>query len=245
MMRGFDGNACRIAGRTGPRAPQGGERRTPTRSSPWAAAPSTAAGCERSPAPAGVDGVGVKDVPDLTNGKTVVNLPTCPVNPEWVRRPDRRLPARWASCRRSTRSAGRSSSTADHPRQLPAARSLRERRVRRALRHARPRRRGWCLYKIGCKGPQTLTNCPLVRWNRKVELVRRGRAARASAAATSTGSTTDAPFLRRMPDVAGVSPETIGARRGRGHGGRTRRPRRRAGHDGTHRSRRPCRGHDT
>ncbi len=24
---------------------------------------------------------------------------------------------------------------------------------------------GWCLYKMGCKGPQTQFNCPIVRWN--------------------------------------------------------------------------------
>jgi hydrogenase small subunit len=26
-------------------------------------------------------------------------------------------------------------------------------------------RKGWCLYKMGCKGPQTFHNCPAVRWN--------------------------------------------------------------------------------
>ncbi len=26
-------------------------------------------------------------------------------------------------------------------------------------------RKGWCLYKMGCKGPQTLSNCPAVQWN--------------------------------------------------------------------------------
>jgi hydrogenase small subunit len=26
-------------------------------------------------------------------------------------------------------------------------------------------RKGWCLYKMGCKGPQTFHNCPIVRWN--------------------------------------------------------------------------------
>jgi len=27
---------------------------------------------------------------------------------------------------------------------------------------------GYCLYAMGCKGPQTYTNCPVVRWNNKV-----------------------------------------------------------------------------
>ena len=26
-------------------------------------------------------------------------------------------------------------------------------------------RKGWCLYKMGCKGPMTFANCPRVRWN--------------------------------------------------------------------------------
>ncbi len=26
-------------------------------------------------------------------------------------------------------------------------------------------RQGWCLYKMGCKGPETFHNCPTIRWN--------------------------------------------------------------------------------
>ncbi len=26
-------------------------------------------------------------------------------------------------------------------------------------------RKGWCLYKMGCKGPKTKSNCPTVKWN--------------------------------------------------------------------------------
>ena len=28
--------------------------------------------------------------------------------------------------------------------------------------------KGYCLYALGCKGPQTKANCPQVRWNRRV-----------------------------------------------------------------------------
>ena len=28
-------------------------------------------------------------------------------------------------------------------------------------------RKGYCLYAVGCKGPQTFTNCPIVKWNRR------------------------------------------------------------------------------
>lgn len=27
--------------------------------------------------------------------------------------------------------------------------------------------KGYCLYALGCKGPQTFTNCPIVKWNRR------------------------------------------------------------------------------
>jgi len=27
--------------------------------------------------------------------------------------------------------------------------------------------KNYCLYQVGCKGPQTSTNCPIVRWNAK------------------------------------------------------------------------------
>jgi hydrogenase small subunit len=29
-------------------------------------------------------------------------------------------------------------------------------------------KKGFCLYPLGCKGPQTKSNCPIVRWNRRV-----------------------------------------------------------------------------
>ncbi len=29
-------------------------------------------------------------------------------------------------------------------------------------------KKGYCLYALGCKGPQTFTNCPTVKWNRRV-----------------------------------------------------------------------------
>lgn len=28
--------------------------------------------------------------------------------------------------------------------------------------------KGYCLYPLGCKGPQTFTNCPITKWNRRV-----------------------------------------------------------------------------
>jgi [NiFe] hydrogenase small subunit len=28
--------------------------------------------------------------------------------------------------------------------------------------------KGWCLYKMGCKGPETHHNCPIIRWNQGI-----------------------------------------------------------------------------
>jgi hydrogenase small subunit len=28
-------------------------------------------------------------------------------------------------------------------------------------------RKGWCLKKMGCRGPETHHNCPIVRWNQE------------------------------------------------------------------------------
>ena len=35
---------------------------------------------------------------------------------------------------------------------------------------------GWCLYKLGCKGPETMANCPTVRYGDGDQLERPGRA---------------------------------------------------------------------
>ena len=35
--------------------------------------------------------------------------------------------------------------------------------------------KGWCLYKLGCKGPETMANCPTVKLRRRGQLERPGR----------------------------------------------------------------------
>ena len=84
-------------------------------------------------------------------------------------------------------------------------------------------RNGWCLYQMGCKGPQTYTNCPLVRWNRRASWCIEGGSpcigcGTADALKGGPGNWLDAsaPFLSRtsnvrLPGVGGVQPSTIGA----------------------------------
>ncbi len=63
-------------------------------------------------------------------------------------------------------------------------------------------RSGWCLYKVGCKGPATFSPCPIIQWNR-------GTSWPIGAGHPCIGCTernfwdTMTPFYRQMPDVLG------------------------------------------
>ncbi|MDR2672945.1 MAG: hydrogenase small subunit [Coriobacteriales bacterium] len=73
--------------------------------------------------------------------------------------------------------------------------------------------RGYCLYAVGCKGPQTKSNCPIVRWNRRASwCVESGAPCAGCAAADPTKQgfnwvDLNAPFLNRFKNVgvAGLS----------------------------------------
>lgn len=72
---------------------------------------------------------------------------------------------------------------------------------------------GFCLYKMGCKGPQTKTNCPTVRWNRRVSwCVESGSPC--IGCGTMNWVDNNAPFMGRLADVGpgvrGIKPDTIG-----------------------------------
>jgi len=67
-------------------------------------------------------------------------------------------------------------------------------------------RAGWCLYKMGCKGPATFHNCPTVRYNE-------GTSWPIGAGHGCVGCSevgfwdTMSPFYRRLPDVPGFGVE--------------------------------------
>jgi hydrogenase small subunit len=75
-------------------------------------------------------------------------------------------------------------------------------------------RKGWCLYRVGCKGPATFSPCPIIQWNM-------GTSWPIGAGHPCIGCTerhfwdTMSPFYTRLPEVAGVGVEhtadTIGA----------------------------------
>ena len=64
-------------------------------------------------------------------------------------------------------------------------------------------RKGWCLYKMGCKGPEATYNCPTVRWNDATSWpVKSGHGC--IACASHRFWDTKSPFYRRLPKVPGV-----------------------------------------
>ncbi len=67
-------------------------------------------------------------------------------------------------------------------------------------------RAGWCLYKMGCKGPATYHNCPTVRWNDGVSWpVGSGHPCIGCSEVAFWDTMT--PIYRRLPDVAGFGVE--------------------------------------
>jgi hydrogenase small subunit len=67
-------------------------------------------------------------------------------------------------------------------------------------------RKGWCLYKVGCKGPATFSPCPIFQWNTRTSWP-------IGSGHPCIGCTepqfwdTMSPFYERMPDVGGFGIE--------------------------------------
>ena len=65
---------------------------------------------------------------------------------------------------------------------------------------------GWCLYKMGCKGPQTYMNCPTVRYNDGTNWpIGAGHGCVGCAEVGFWDNMT--PFYRRLPEVPGFGVE--------------------------------------
>lgn len=63
-------------------------------------------------------------------------------------------------------------------------------------------RKGWCLYKMGCKGPEATYNCPVAQWNGGTSWpVRAGHGC--IACASPRFWDTKSPFYKRLPHPAG------------------------------------------
>jgi len=67
-------------------------------------------------------------------------------------------------------------------------------------------RLGWCLYKMGCKGPETYHNCPTVRWNEGTSWpVMAGHGCLGCSEPNFWDTLT--PFYERLPEVPGFGVE--------------------------------------
>jgi len=76
-------------------------------------------------------------------------------------------------------------------------------------------RKGWCLYKMGCKGPETYHNCPDLRWNEGVSWpVGSGHGC---LGCSEPGFwDTMSPFYKRLPQVPGFGIEATADKIGLG-----------------------------
>jgi len=171
VMTGWDGNALRIAGK-------------PSLEQIMEVAPN--AGAIIAVGSCAVDGGWVKAYPNpakamgigeylKSQGVTtpVINLPTCPVNPEWVVTMvvDVLLLGKLESgaILKELDQFGRP--------KIIFGQSIHDNCPRRGHFEngefvyqfgSKEEAEGYCLYAVGCKGPQTYTNCPDVRWNNQV-----------------------------------------------------------------------------
>ena len=76
-------------------------------------------------------------------------------------------------------------------------------------------RQGWCLYEVGCKGPQAYYNCPTVRWNGGTSWpVQAGHPCFACAANDNWDVL--GPIYSRLPNVPGAGYQATADRIGLG-----------------------------
>src|SRR6266540_150695 len=168
-----------------------------------------AAGHDAAAAP---DPTGAVGVPDLVSGVPVLNLPGCPVNAD-------NLTATLAHYL----TFGELPAADDLGRPLFAyGERIHDACPRRGHFDAgqfalewgdEGHRKGWCLYKLGCKGPSTSHNCPSVQWNGSTNWP-------IGAGHPCVGCSepffwdTMTPFYGRLPKLPGLGVETSAERVG-------------------------------
>jgi hydrogenase small subunit len=149
---------------------------------------------------------GAKGVADLVSGKPIVNLPGCPMNCDNLTALvvhylvfgslpalDRHLRPKFAYGKRIHDNCERRG-------HFDAGQYV-EKWGDDGHRH------GWCLYKMGCKGPETFHNCPTLRFNDGLSwpvMAGHGCVGCAEPGFMDTMS----PFYKRLPNVPGFGVET-------------------------------------
>ncbi len=224
VMKGLEGNTLRVAGKP--------FNDIIDEIAPQAAAIIAVGSCA-------VDGGWVKAAPNPADGTgismylkekgiatPVINLPTCPVNPEWIVAIviDAILLGRLAdgSILKKLDAQGRP--------KFIFGQTIHDNCPRRGHFEngefvyqfgSAEEAKGYCLYPLGCKGPQTQTNCPIVRWNNQTSwCVESGSPC--IGCANYNWVDNNAPFLGRMrkvgigmgPQEGGFNPGVLGAAAG-------------------------------
>jgi len=139
------------------------------------------------PNPAGATGV-QSYLNEVGIATPVVNIPCCPMNPEWVVA----MVVQWLKVADNdpatflAKTALAQTTYSDDFTGNDVTLNYPEYIVSQTIHDNCPRRghfengefvtefgseeeaKGYCLYKLGCKGPQTFTQCPVTRWNRSV-----------------------------------------------------------------------------
>jgi len=221
VMKGWEGNALRVAGEP--------SLKVLDELAPKVAAIIAIGSCA-------VDGGWVKSYPNPADAtgvsmylaekgiKTpVINLPTCPVNPEWIVAMvvDVLLLGELES------GAILDKLDAQGRPKLIFGMTIHDQCPRRGHFEngefvyqfgSAEEAKGFCLYPVGCKGPQTYTNCPIVRWNNQVSWC-----VESGSPCIGCGDFNwvdeNAPFLSRMrkvgigtgPEMGGWNPGVVGA----------------------------------
>ena len=227
VMTGFEGNALRVAGKPGLEQIR--------EVAPKAAAIIAVGSCavdggwvRAYPNPGGAMGIG--EFLKQEGIKTpVINLPTCPVNPVWLVAMviDVLLLGGVDDKGQVTQGLVDKLDEFGRPK-LIYGQTIHDNCPRRGHFEngefvyqfgSEEEAKGYCLYAMGCKGPQTYTNCPIVRWNNKTSwCVNSGSPCIGCGGFNWVDE--NAPFLSRMRKVGlghvggsggGWSPATIGA----------------------------------
>jgi len=229
VMKGWDGNALRVEGKTSLEVLE--------EVAPKVAAIIAVGSCA-------VDGGWVKSAPNPADATgvqmylaekgiatPVINLPTCPVNPEWIVAMvvDVLLLGGIDEEGKVSDALVGKLDAQGRPK-LIFGQTIHDNCPRRGHFEngefvyqfgSEEERKGYCLYPVGCKGPQTYTNCPIVRWNDQVSWC-----VESGAPCIGCGDFNwvdqNAPFLGRMrkvgigtgPQEGGWNPGVVGAAAG-------------------------------
>jgi hydrogenase small subunit len=76
-------------------------------------------------------------------------------------------------------------------------------------------RQGWCLYEMGCKGPEAYLNCPTIKYNEGTSWPIQGGHGCVACAADHNWDTMT-PFYKRLPKVPGFGVESTADKIGAG-----------------------------